>query len=86
MDDLLNEFSGLFTEPHGLPPVQELCHRIHLKKGVDDVVVQPYRYAQLQKDELERQYADMLRQGTIRHSTSTFSSPVLLVKKSNGSW
>lgn len=86
MDDLLDEFSSLFIEPHRLPPVRELCHRIHLKKGADAVVVQLYHYAQLQKDELKCQCADMLQQGTIRRSTSAFSSPVLLVKKSDGSW
>ena len=43
--------------------------------------MRPYRYPQLLKDEIERQCADMLRQGIIRPSTSAFSSPVLLVRK-----
>ena len=60
-------------------------HRIHLP-GTAPVAVRPYRYPQLQKDELERQCAAMLEQGIIRPSTSPFSAPVLLVKKSNGSW
>jgi hypothetical protein len=38
------------------------------------------------KDELERQCREMLHQGIIRHNTSAFSSPVLLVKKSDDSW
>jgi hypothetical protein len=50
------------------------------------VVVRPYRYPALHKDELERQCAAMLDQGIIRRSSSTFSSPVLLVKKTDGSW
>jgi hypothetical protein len=50
------------------------------------VVVRPYRNPQLVKDELERQCRDMLQQGIIRPSSSTFSSPVLLVKKHDGSW
>lgn len=53
--------------------------------GSAPMAVQPYRYPHLRKDELERQCAAML-QGTIHSSSSTFSSPVLLVKKHDGSW
>jgi hypothetical protein len=48
--------------------------------------VWPYCYAQLQKDELERQVAVMLAQGIIQISTSPFSAPVLLVRKADGMW
>jgi len=50
------------------------------------VVVRPYRYPATHKDELERQCAAMLDQGLIRRSSSALSSPVLLVKKPDGSW
>jgi hypothetical protein len=40
----------------------------------------------LQKDELERQCDEMLRQGVIRHSTPAFSSPALLTRNPDGSW
>jgi hypothetical protein len=49
------------------------------------VAVHPYRYPQLQKDELERQCAAMLAQGIIWPSTSPFSALVLLVKKADAS-
>jgi hypothetical protein len=49
-------------------------------------VVRPYRYPKLIKDELEKQCQDMLTLGIIRPSTSAYSSPVLLVKKQDGSW
>ncbi|KAK1680794.1 hypothetical protein QYE76_041642 [Lolium multiflorum] len=47
--------------------------------------VRPYRYPQLQKDELERR-ALMLAAGIIRISTSLFSAPVLLGRKSDDTW
>jgi hypothetical protein len=48
------------------------------------IAVCPYRYPHLVKDELERQCHDMLKQGIIWLSSSAFSSPVLLVKKHDG--
>ena len=48
--------------------------------------MRPYRYTQLQKDELERQVTAMLAQGIIRPSTSLFSAPVLLVQKPDNTW
>nr|GEX35822.1 transposon Ty3-G Gag-Pol polyprotein [Tanacetum cinerariifolium] len=46
----------------------------------------PYRQPYFQKNEIEKQVRELLSQGLIRPSHSPFSSSVLLVKKSNGSW
>jgi hypothetical protein len=86
MSALLRDFEDVFTISTGLPPPRRLNYRIHLQPGTTPIVVRPYRYPQLVKDELERQCHDMIKQGIIRHSTSAYSSPVLLVKKQHGSW
>jgi hypothetical protein len=86
MGALLDAFAAVFTEPTSLPPPRSRDHSINLVPGSAPVAVRPYRYPAAHKDELERQCATMLEQGLIRHSSSAFSSPVLLVKKADGSW
>jgi hypothetical protein len=54
--------------------------------GVQPVNIKPYRYNPTQKDEIERQVREMLVNGVVQPSRSPFSSPVLLVKKKDGSW
>jgi hypothetical protein len=86
LDGLLGAFSDLFVEPSGLPPARGHDHRIILKPDATPVAVRPYRYPAAHKDELERQCAAMIEQGILQRSDSPFSSPVLLVKKPDGSW
>ncbi|XP_071674258.1 uncharacterized protein [Lolium perenne] len=70
----------------GPPSSRPRDHRIHPLPNTAPVAVRPHRYPQLQKDELERQVAVMLAQGIIRISTSPFCAPVLLVRKTDGTW
>jgi hypothetical protein len=86
IQSLLKEFQHLLEEPEGIPPSRDCDHKIPLKEGHSSVNVRPYRYAHCQKNEVERQVTEMLNTGLIRPSTSPFSSPILLVKKKDGSW
>ena len=83
---LLEQFNHLFAEPSGLPPTRPADHRIPLIPGAQPVKVRPYRYSPVQKTEIESQLKKMLAQGVIRPSTSSFASPVLLVRKKDGTW
>jgi hypothetical protein len=82
-EELLLQFAPIFEEPTGLPPEGERSHRICLLPGTPPVVVRLYRYTHFQKQELERQCVNILCTGIIRPNSSTFSAPVLLVKKSD---
>ncbi|RWR98454.1 Transposon Ty3-G Gag-Pol polyprotein-like protein, partial [Dinothrombium tinctorium] len=46
----------------------------------------PYRLPFFMRQEINRQIKEMLDMGVIRESKSPYSSPVLLVKKKDGSW
>ncbi|KAK1670478.1 hypothetical protein QYE76_058637 [Lolium multiflorum] len=83
---IIEEFNHLFHEPTTLPPVRAQDHSIPMLPGAQPFKVRPYRYSPQQKDEIERQVYDMLCHGIIRRSSSPFASPVLLVKKKDGSW
>jgi hypothetical protein len=83
---LLSEFESLFAEPEGLPPRRESDHKITLLQGSEPVNLRPYRYNPEQKDEIEKQIVEIMRQGIIRFSTSPFASLVLLVQKKDGTW
>ena len=86
LQPIITQFQGVFGDPTGLPPPRGHEHKIVLKQGSDPVGVRPYRYPQYQKDEIERLIKEMLEAGIIKPSKSPFSSPVLLVRKKDGSW
>ncbi|XP_042962448.1 uncharacterized protein LOC122296713 [Carya illinoinensis] len=77
---------GVLEVPIALPPPREFDHRIRLVDETKPINVPPYRYAHFQKEEIEQQVDEMLKSGLIRPSTSPFSSPVLLVRKKDGTW
>ncbi|WVZ53521.1 LOW QUALITY PROTEIN: hypothetical protein U9M48_004449 [Paspalum notatum var. saurae] len=75
-----------FKEPETLPPMRADDHQITLLPGAQPVNVRPYKYSPQQKNEIQKKILTMLKTRVIAHSTSPFASPVLLVKKKNGTW
>ena len=84
--EALSPYMEIFEAPTELPPFREFDHRISLAPGTPPVNVRPYRYPHYQKSEIEQIVKELLKSGVVRPSTSPFSSPVLLVKKKDGSW
>ena len=86
MQELLGKFPQVFEEPKRLPPKRGHEHQIILKEGVSSHCQRPYRYPYYQKTKIEKIVKDLLDSGCVRPSQSPFASPILLVRKANGSW
>ncbi|XP_073220685.1 uncharacterized protein [Cicer arietinum] len=83
---LLHTYADVFKVPSTLPPPREHDHAIPLQPGSGPVKVRPYRYPYTQKEQIEKMVHEMLQQGIIQPINSPYSSPILLVKKKDGSW
>ncbi|KAH0641019.1 hypothetical protein KY285_037605 [Solanum tuberosum] len=83
---LLNTYSDVFQPPKTLPLSRPQDHHIPLLPGANPVNDQPYRYPHFQKTEIKRLVSDMLQSGVILPSSSPYSSPILLVRKKDGTW
>ncbi|XP_062151999.1 uncharacterized protein LOC133860400 [Alnus glutinosa] len=86
VQELLGKYAVLFKDPEGLPPIRSYDHKISLQEGAKSTWVRPYRYPYHQKEKIEKLVREMLSSGVIRPSQSPYSSPVLLVRKVDGSW
>ena len=86
LQKVLDNHSKVFETPKGLPPIQDHDHAIHFILGSVPLNIKPYRYPYVQKSEIESMIAEMLEAGVIQPSQSSFSDPVVLVHKKDGSW
>lgn len=86
LSHILEEFPQVFAEPQGLPHSRGREHAIVLEPGTKPISIRPFRFPHVQKEETERQVTAMLAAGITIESGSPFSSPVLLVRKKDGSW
>lgn len=83
---ILDDFVGYFASPYGLPPQCITDHQIILHPRAGPVKVWPYHYPYHYKDEIAKLVDSMLFEGIIQPSRSPFSSPLILVRKHDGSW
>ncbi|GKA46411.1 putative reverse transcriptase domain-containing protein [Tanacetum coccineum] len=84
---VVREFPGVFPEDLlGLPPSHEVEFCIDLIPEVVLVAKSPYRLAPTEMQELSNQLKELQEKGFIRPSSSPWGSPVLFVKKKDGSF
>lgn len=83
---LLDQFAEVFEAPTGLPPRRSCDHHIPLIEGARPVNIRPYRYSPELKTEIEKQVREMLQSGVIAPSSNPFASPIIMVKKKDGTW
>nr|XP_027228496.1 uncharacterized protein LOC113820359 [Penaeus vannamei] len=85
LTDILRSFPRLYTgNKHTVGTVPGIEHRIHTDANVP-VCVRQWRLPQSTKEIIKQECKTMLQQGVIEPSTSPWSSPVVLVKKKDGS-
>jgi hypothetical protein len=87
LQGIIVKHSKVFEDiPIGLPPTQNRDHDIHLIPRSVPPNIRPYRYPYTQKSEIEHMVEEMLEVGIIRPSQSSYSAPVVMVFKKDGSW
>ncbi|XP_026452801.1 uncharacterized protein LOC113353408 [Papaver somniferum] len=74
IQQLISTYSDIFETLVSLPPSRQHEHHIPLLLDYSPVNVRPYRYPHFQKNEIEKE------------SSSPFSSPILMVRKKDGTW
>ncbi|XP_036804331.1 uncharacterized protein LOC118940159 [Oncorhynchus mykiss] len=82
LDKLIMNFGRIFSPFPGQTDV--LFHHIHTEPG-KKVHIHPYRIPEARRVIAKKEVREMLRMGVIEPSTSEWSSPIVLVPKSDGS-
>jgi hypothetical protein len=87
LQGIIDKHSKVFEDiPKRLPPTRNHDHDIHLIPGSVPPNIRPYRYSYAQKSEIECMVEEMLEASIIRPSQSSYSAPVVMVFKKDGSW
>lgn len=86
IQSIIDEFQDVFQEPHQLPPLRSIDHAIPLIDDSKQVNQRPYRLPHHQKNAMEQLIQQLIQNSMIRPSVSPYSSPVIMVKKKDGTW
>jgi hypothetical protein len=80
------EYPDVFLdELLGMPPDRDIEFMIDLVPRIGPIAKRPYRMAADELAELKKQLQELIDKGFIRPSASPWGSPILFVKKKDGS-
>ena len=84
----MKEYRGTFSKklPNGVPPLQEVQHKIEIKPSSKPSYRPPYRLGVAEWDDLDEQIKYLMAQGFIQPSCSPCAALVLFVPKKDGRW
>ncbi|XP_070049750.1 uncharacterized protein [Nicotiana tomentosiformis] len=83
---VVNEFPGFFPdELPRIPPNREIDFGIDVMPDTHPIFIPPYKMAPTELKELKEQLRDLLEKGFIRPSVSPWGTPILFVRKKDGS-
>ena len=88
MEDIsiVKEFPNVFPyDISGLPSDRAIEFVIEHVPSTEPISIRPYRMASAELKELKAQLEELLSRGFIRPSTSPWGTPLLFVKKNDGS-
>nr|GEY02254.1 reverse transcriptase [Tanacetum cinerariifolium] len=83
---LLKEFTIVFDEPKEPPPNRSYDHTIPLVPNAPPINIRPYRNPPIQKNAVELMVKELLEAGSIMNNQSSFSLPIVMVKKKDRTW
>ena len=81
---VMKYFGDVFKEIPGLPPKRGIDFFINLMLGAAQVSKTPYRMSTPKLKELQMQLEELLKKGCICPSMSPWGSPILFVRKKDG--
>lgn len=84
LHNLLKEFQSCFASSSRVGQTPLTKHRIITDDDVRPIRQQPYRVSAKEREAIQTQVKEMLDDGVIQPSSSPWSSPVVLVKKKDG--
>ena len=73
-----------FLQGDRLSSTSAVKHNIHLELGTTPINKRPYRLPESQRKEIDRQVTELLEEGIIVASNSSWNNPILVVPKRVG--